>query len=75
MKMTGERMRTTEANQAWSLEFVADQLMDGRRFRTMTIVDVHTREILAIEVDEIQISIPLKKASSVEGTTRDAPTP
>jgi putative transposase len=75
MKMTGERMRTTEANQAWSLEFVADQLMDGRRFRNMTIVAVHTREILAIEVDEIQISIPLKKASSVEGTTRDAPTP
>ena len=25
-----ERVRATEANQAWSLDFVADQLTDGR---------------------------------------------
>jgi len=47
-----ERIRTTEANQAWSLDFVADQLTDGRRFRALTIVDVHTRESLAIEVGQ-----------------------
>jgi len=47
-----ERMRTTEVNQAWSLDFVADQLSDGRRFRALTIVDVHTRESLAIEVGQ-----------------------
>jgi len=47
-----ERMRTTEANQAWSLDFVADQLTDGRRFRALTILDVHTRESLAIEVGQ-----------------------
>ena len=47
-----ERVRTTEANQAWSLDFVADQLTDGRRFRALTIVDVHTRESLAIEVGQ-----------------------
>jgi putative transposase len=45
-----ERVRTTEANQVWSLDFVADQLTDGRRFRALTIVDVFTRESLAIEV-------------------------
>ena len=43
-------MRTTEVNQAWSLDFVADQLTDGRRFRALTIVDVFTRESFAIEV-------------------------
>lgn len=40
------------ANQVWSLDFVADQLTDGRRFRALTIVDVFTRESLAIEVGQ-----------------------
>ena len=44
-----ERSKATAPNQAWSLDFVADQLADGRRFRALTIVDVFTRESLAIE--------------------------
>jgi putative transposase len=36
----------------WSLDFVADQLADGRRFRALTIMDVFTRESLAIEVGQ-----------------------
>ena len=36
----------------WGLDFVADQLIDGRRFRGLTIVDVYTRECLAIEVGQ-----------------------
>ena len=47
-----ERIRATEANQAWSLDFVADQLTDGRRFRALTIVDIFTRESLAIEAGQ-----------------------
>ena len=39
-----ERFRPTSANQVWSLDFVADQLTDGRRFRALTIMDVFTRE-------------------------------
>lgn len=31
-------------NQRWSLDFVADQLIDGRRFRVLVIVDDFTRE-------------------------------
>jgi putative transposase len=34
---------------AWSLDFVADQLSRGGRFRALTVVDVFTREALAIE--------------------------
>jgi len=47
-----ERVQATEANDAWSLDFVADQLTDGKRFRALTVVDVFTRESLAIEVGQ-----------------------
>ncbi len=32
------------ANQCWSLDFVSDQMTDGRRFRILTVVDNCTRE-------------------------------
>lgn len=38
-------------NQTWSMDFVHDQLADGRRFRALAIVDNCTRESIAIEVD------------------------
>lgn len=38
-------------NQRWSLDFMSDQLADGRRIRLLTIVDDFTRECLAAEVD------------------------
>nr|WP_155642102.1 IS3 family transposase [Burkholderia cepacia] len=39
-------------NDAWSMDFVADQLADGSKFRTLTIVDVFTKEALATEVGQ-----------------------
>jgi putative transposase len=48
----GEKPAPAErANQRWSLDFVSDQLANGRRFRLLTVVDDFTRECLAIEVD------------------------
>ena len=38
-------------NQRWSLDFVSDQLTDGRRFRILTVVDDCTRECLALITD------------------------
>lgn len=38
------------ANDVWSLDFVSDQLNHGQRFRALTVVDVYTREALAISV-------------------------
>ena len=35
-------------NQRWSLDFVADQLADGRRFRILVVVDDFSRECLAL---------------------------
>lgn len=40
-----------EPNQRWSLDFVADVLSWGRRFRVLAIVDDFTREALALVVD------------------------
>lgn len=42
-------------NERWSMDFVHDQVADGRRFRTLNIVDDFTRECLAIEV---AVSLP-----------------
>lgn len=39
------------ANDRWSLDFVSDQLTDGRRFRVLTVVDDCTRECLALVAD------------------------
>lgn len=41
----------TRANERWSMDFVHDYLADGRRLRTLNVVDAFTRECLAIEVD------------------------
>jgi putative transposase len=38
-------------NQRWSLDFVSDQLTDGRRFRVLTVVDDCTRECLGLVAD------------------------
>jgi putative transposase len=47
-----ERFVATAPNQAWSVDFVADQLHDGTRFRALTILDVYTREGVAIEAGQ-----------------------
>jgi putative transposase len=44
-----ERFTATAPNQAWSIDFIADQLQDGTRFRALTVLDVYTREGVAIE--------------------------
>ena len=38
-------------NDRWSLDFVSDQLTDGRRFRILTVVDDCTRENTALIAD------------------------
>ena len=43
---------TQAINECWAMDFVSDQLYDGRKLRALTLVDVHTRESLAIWVDQ-----------------------
>ena len=45
-------------NETWSMDFMADQLADGRSIRTLNVLDDFNREGLAIEVD---FSLPAER--------------
>jgi len=58
----------TRPNQRWSMDFVSDALTDGRKFRSLNIVDDVNRECLAAEVDT---SIPGARVVRVLERLRD----
>jgi putative transposase len=43
--------RPSHMNERWSMDFVADTLLDGRRFRALTVVDNWSRHSPLIEPD------------------------
>ncbi len=45
------RKRAEHKDHVWSYDFVMDRTEDGRRLKMMPVVDEHTRECLAIEVE------------------------
>ncbi|MET3776721.1 putative transposase [Rhizobium alvei] len=47
-----------QPNRTWSMDFMADQLADGRSFRTLNVIDDFDRERLGIEVD---FSLPAER--------------
>lgn len=47
-----ERTSATRSDESLSMDCMADQLFDGRRFRLLTIVDDFTRDSFAIEVGQ-----------------------
>ncbi|ELD1049181.1 IS3 family transposase [Salmonella enterica] len=49
-------------NHCWSVDFMSDALMDGRRFRLFNVVDDFNREALAVEVD---LNIPAHRVVRV----------
>ena len=46
------RPDATRRNESWSMDFVSDGLFNGRRFRSLTVVDNFSRECLGIWVDQ-----------------------
>jgi len=44
------RTLATEPNQIWSMDFMHDRLTDGRKIRLLTIVDIFSRECIALRV-------------------------
>lgn len=56
------REQPQRANQHWSMDFVADSIWSGRRFRVLTIVDDFTKECPALEADH---SLPGKRVTRV----------
>ena len=49
-------------NQAWSMDFMHDQLEDGRSYRLFNVIDDFNREGLAIEAD---FSLPSERVIRV----------
>jgi putative transposase len=45
-----QRRPAAARNDIWSMDFVADELTEGRRFRTLTVLDLFTRQCLDIAV-------------------------
>ncbi len=43
--------KPTAPNEMWSMDFVMDSIVTGRKFRALAIVDQYSRECPAIEVD------------------------
>ena len=56
-------LATPEAlNQSWSVDFMHDALVCGRRFRTFNVVDDFNREALSIEID---LNLPAPRGGRV----------
>ena len=58
-------------NQRWSMDFVSDRIVTGRRFRALAIIDDFSRECPAIEVDTslggTRVVTVLEKLSETRG--------
>jgi putative transposase len=51
-------LQPLQENICWSMDFMSDRLMDGRKIRTLNIIDNYNRECLSVE---IETSIPTKR--------------
>ncbi len=40
-----------QVNELWTMDFLSDQLQDGRVFRLLVVLDVYSRRCLAVEAD------------------------
>jgi len=54
----------TRPNERWTMDFVCARTSDGRWFRTLTVVDIYTREALALVVDRSLTGIKVAAALS-----------
>jgi putative transposase len=50
------------ANACWSLDFTSDVLTDGRRFRTLNVLDDYNWQLLGVEID---FSLPAARVVQV----------
>jgi putative transposase len=47
-----DKPKVEQVNQVWSMDFMSDQLFDGKRFRILTLVDNFSRKCHALEVGQ-----------------------
>jgi putative transposase len=46
-----ELVQPSRSHEYWAMDFASDGLWGGRKFKALTILDIFTKECLAIEVD------------------------
>jgi len=70
-----EKGLASAVNECWCMDFVSDQLYNGKRFRALTVLDTFSRESLAIYVDKSikgeQVCEELEKASTLRAASTD----
>ena len=66
-----EKVLASAVNECWCMDFVSDQLYNGKRFRALTVLDTFSRESLAIYVDKSikgeQVCQELEKIKAARG--------
>jgi len=64
-------LAATEPGEHWSIDFMSDQLADGRRFRVLTAIDQVSRECVCLEAAQRlpaeAVTTALERAMSVYG--------
>jgi len=63
----------TQPNERWSMDFVSARLADGRWFRTLTVMDIYTRESLALVADRSLTGVKVAVALNAVIAHRPAP--
>lgn len=63
----------TRINQRWSMDFVSDQLSDGRRFRILNVVDDYSRECIGQFIDTSISGLAVSRFLNLLIQTRSAP--
>jgi putative transposase len=64
----------TRPNERWSMDFVSARTVDGRWFRTLTVLDIYTRESLALIADRSLTGVKVAAALTPIVRHRGAPT-
>jgi len=67
------RPAPTRPNERWSMDFVTARLADGRWFRTLTVLDVYTRESVALVADRSLTGVKVAAAPTPLVARRGAP--
>ena len=62
---TGLPTQATHGNHVWSYDFVADQTIDGRRLRCLTVIDECPRQCLTIEISRSLTAADVKQVLTV----------
>lgn len=76
-KLREGRMAASGPNDVWAMDFVHDQLFDGRKIRVLTIIDTFTRLTPVIDVRQtykgLDVVATLERAIHEAGLPKDNP--